>query len=187
MGIHPVDTRDKDSSGIFHGYSLQILLWGVAKSGRYWTHAVYPIGQNCCSSKSVTFSAGEPDKMHNLYYMLYRLNIYQDDGTFGNRPAATEEPDKEVGDYSCLTIRLNFEEFFFSFQMWKTILEEEFNITNLKEISSKRYYEIWRERYSEPEQFIMNTYKNMPDVLSSLLTAYEAGRNSDKTNATSML
>lgn len=160
-GIHPLDTRDKDLSGIFHGYSLQILLWGVAKAGRYWTHALYPIGDNCCSSNSVTFSAGEPDKMHNLYYMLYRLNIYQDDGVFGNQPSATELPDRE---------------------MWKTILKEEFNITNLNEISSQRYYDIWRERYSEPEQFIMNNYKNMPEVLSSLLTAYEAEKKLDKTN-----
>ncbi|XP_012269315.2 glycoprotein-N-acetylgalactosamine 3-beta-galactosyltransferase 1-like [Athalia rosae] len=162
MGITPSDTRDKNLSGTFHGYSLQILLWGVAKSGRYWTHALYPIGPSCCSSKSITFSAGEADKMYNLYYLIYRLNIYLVDRTFGHYSAPTEIPDPE---------------------MWKVILKEEFNITNLSDISSQRYYDIWRDRYSEPEKFIRNTYKNMPDVLSSLLTAYEAERKLEKANS----
>lgn len=97
-----MDMRDSDLSGIFHGYSLQVLLWGVAKSGSYWTHALYPIGPHCCSPKSVTFNVGEADKMYHLYYMLYRLNIYQDDGTYGNRPAPTAVPDQEVRIYYLL-------------------------------------------------------------------------------------
>ncbi|XP_046468634.1 C1GALT1-specific chaperone 1 [Neodiprion pinetum] len=161
MGIYPLDTRNEDLSGIFHGYSLQSLLWGVAKSGSYWTHSLYPIGPDCCSPRSITFSAGVPDEMYNTYYMLYRLNVYKGNGTYSNQPAATDIPDQE---------------------MWKIILEEEFNITNINQISSQQYYKIWRDRYSEPEQFIKNNYKNMPDVLSSLLTAYEAEKKLDQNN-----
>lgn len=57
-------------------------------------------------------------------------------------------------------IRKNLEltEYFY-FQVWRVALEEEFNITNLNNISSEVYYEIWHAKYSEPGQLISKNYQ----------------------------
>ncbi|KAG7205163.1 hypothetical protein KM043_018257 [Ampulex compressa] len=152
LGIHPSDTRDQYLRGTFHGYSLQNLLWGIAKPGSYWTHALYPIHGECCSSRSITFGAGEADKMYTLNYLLYHLHVFNSQSIFGAKHA------------SILVAAEN---------VWRIALKEEFNITYLNEISSDTYYEIWHSKYAEPEQLIAQNYKSMPEVLSSLLTAYE--------------
>lgn len=96
VGIHPSDTRDQYLRGTFHGYSLQNLLWGVAKPGSYFTHAVYPMKGECCSPISVTFSASEPDKMHMLNYLLYELRVLNDESRFGNVPAKVSVREEDV-------------------------------------------------------------------------------------------
>ncbi|XP_076276538.1 C1GALT1-specific chaperone 1 isoform X2 [Lasioglossum baleicum] len=138
MGIYPSDTRDQYLRGTFHGYSLQSLLWGVVRTGSYWTRALYPIKDECCSSMSVTFNVGEPDKMYTLHYLLYRLNVLRKEAVFGARRAPTIIPDEDV---------------------WKIALEEEFNIVHLNNISSDAYYEIWHSKYSEPEQLMNINYR----------------------------
>lgn len=138
MGIYPSDTRDQYSRGTFHGYSLQSLLWGVVKTGSYWTRALYPIRDECCSLMSVTFNVGEPDKMYTLHYLLYRLHVLRKPAVFGAKRAPTIIPDQDV---------------------WKIALEEEFNITHLNNISSDAYYEIWHSKYSEPEQLMNRNYR----------------------------
>ncbi|XP_012270319.1 glycoprotein-N-acetylgalactosamine 3-beta-galactosyltransferase 1 [Orussus abietinus] len=161
LGIYPTDTRDEYLRGTFHGYSLQTLLWGVARPGSYWTRALYPPGPECCSPKSITFGIGESDKMYTLNYLLYHLHVYVGPGIYGNKPAPTSKTEEEI---------------------WRSVLRDEFNITETGDISSERYYNIWKERCSEPEQFIMKNYKNMPDVLDSLLTAYESGKHMTEKN-----
>ncbi|KAK2585762.1 hypothetical protein KPH14_010371 [Odynerus spinipes] len=153
MGILPVDTRDEYLRGTFHGYALHSLLWGIAKPGSYWTHALYPPQKECCSPMSVTFNAAEADKMFTFNYLLYHLNVFTKKGIFGNKHAPMSFPEEDV---------------------WKIALKEEFNITNLNEISSDAYYEIWHSKYSEPEQLILKNYPNTSNVLSSILTAYES-------------
>ncbi|KZC09216.1 PREDICTED: glycoprotein-N-acetylgalactosamine 3-beta-galactosyltransferase 1-like [Dufourea novaeangliae] len=133
MGIFPSDTRDQYLRGTFHGYSLQSLLWGVVKTGSYWTRALYPIQNECCSLMSVTFNVGEPDKMYTLDYLLHHLYIIKKEAVFGTRRAPTAVPDEDV---------------------WKIALKEEFNITHLKNISKDAYYEIWHSKYSEPGQLM---------------------------------
>ncbi|XP_076632362.1 C1GALT1-specific chaperone 1-like protein [Colletes latitarsis] len=137
MGIHPSDTRDQYLRGTFHGYSLQSLLWGVIKTSSYWTRALYPIQNECCSLMSVTFNIGESDKMYTLDYLLYHLYVLKSKGLFGNVKASTTVPDDDV---------------------WKIALKEEFNITHLNNISSDAYYEIWHSKYSEPEQLIAKNH-----------------------------
>ncbi|XP_071561735.1 C1GALT1-specific chaperone 1 [Temnothorax nylanderi] len=158
LGIHPSDTRDQYLRGTFHGYSLQTLLWGIAKPGSYFTRAVYPIKEECCSPMSVTFSASEPDKMHTLNYLLYQLHVLNGENRFGNVPAKVPVREEDV---------------------WKIALQEEFNITHLSDISSDAYYEIWHSRYSEPEQLkIAKNYRMTPDALNCLLASYKAGNRS---------
>nr|XP_012135566.1 PREDICTED: C1GALT1-specific chaperone 1-like isoform X2 [Megachile rotundata] len=137
MEIHPSDTRDQYLRGTFHGYSLQSLLWGTAKIGVYWTRALYPIQDECCSFKSITFNVGESDKMYTFNYLLYHLHVFKDEVIYGTRKAPTSVPDEDV---------------------WKVALKEEFNITYLNNISSDAYYEIWHSKYSEPEQLITQNY-----------------------------
>ncbi|XP_043259227.1 glycoprotein-N-acetylgalactosamine 3-beta-galactosyltransferase 1-like [Colletes gigas] len=137
MGIHPSDTRDQYLRGTFHGYSLQSLLWGVIKTSSYWTRALYPIQNECCSLMSVTFNIGESDKMYTLDYLLYHLYVLKSKGVFGNVKASTTVSDDDV---------------------WKIALKEEFNITHLNNISSDAYYEIWHSKYSEPEQLIAKNH-----------------------------
>jgi len=96
LGIRPSDTRDQYLRGTFHGYSLQNLLWGVAKPDSYFTRAVYPIRGECCSPISVTFSASEPDKMHTLNYLLYQLRILNGESRFGNVPANVPVQEEDV-------------------------------------------------------------------------------------------
>ena len=139
MGIHPSDTRDQYLRGTFHGYSLQSLLWGVVKTGVYWTRALYPIQDECCSFMSVTFNVGEPDKMYTLDYILYHLYVLKNEAVFGSRKAPTTVPDENV---------------------WKIALKEEFNITHLSNISSDAYYEIWHSKYSEPGQLISKNHRD---------------------------
>ncbi|XP_076236142.1 C1GALT1-specific chaperone 1 [Calliopsis andreniformis] len=139
MGIYPSDTRDQYLRGTFHGYSLQALLWGIVKTASYWTRALYPIQNECCSVMSVTFNVGEPDKMYTLDYLLYHLHVLKSPAIFGSRKAPTTVPDENV---------------------WKLALKEEFNITNLSNISSDTYYEIWHAKYSEPEQLIIRNRWN---------------------------
>lgn len=95
IGIHPVDTRDSEQRGTFHGFSLNVLMWGVAKPSSYYTRALYPVGPECCSNRTVTFSIGEADKMRTMNYMLYQLRVFEG-GTYGNRPAPTPIPENEV-------------------------------------------------------------------------------------------
>lgn len=97
MGIYPSDTRDQYLRGTFHGYSLQSLLWGVVKTGSYWTRALYPIQNECCSLMSVTFNVGESDKMYTLDYLLYNLHVLKSKGVFGSIKAPTTVPDEDVG------------------------------------------------------------------------------------------
>lgn len=85
LGIRPSDMRDQYLRGTFHGYSLQNLLWGVIRPDSYFTHAVYPPKEECCSPISVTFTISEPDKMHMLNYLLYHLHVFNE-GKFGNIP-----------------------------------------------------------------------------------------------------
>lgn len=139
MGIHPSDTRDQYLRGTFHGYSLQSLLWGVVKTGIYWTRALYPIRDECCSFMSITFNVGEPDKMYTLDYILYHLYVLKSEAVYGSRKAPTTVPDENV---------------------WKIALKEEFNITHLSNISSDAYYEIWHSKYSEPEQLISRNHRD---------------------------
>lgn len=139
MGIHPSDTRDQYLRGTFHGYSLQSLLWGVVKTGSYWTRALYPIQNECCSLMSVTFSIGESDTMYTLDYLLYHLHVLKTEGVFGSIKAPTIVPDEDV---------------------WKIALKEEFNITHLNNISSDAYYEIWHSKYSEPGQLIAKNHQS---------------------------
>ncbi|XP_015118435.1 C1GALT1-specific chaperone 1 [Diachasma alloeum] len=156
FNIHPADTRDNELRGTFHGYSLQTLLWGVAKPGNYFTRALYPTGDQCCSPNSVTFSISEPDKLHTINYMLYHLNVYENvEGHYGNKAAPTPVPEEDV---------------------WKLALKEEFNITDVEGISNDKFYEIWRSKYSDPSQFIEKNYENMTNVLHSIITAYENDR-----------
>lgn len=96
LGIRPSDTRDQFLRGTFHGYSLQNLLWGVAKPGSYFTRAVYPIKGECCSPISVTFSASEPDKMHMLNYLLYELRVLNGGSRFGNISAEVPIREEDV-------------------------------------------------------------------------------------------
>nr|XP_033337609.1 LOW QUALITY PROTEIN: glycoprotein-N-acetylgalactosamine 3-beta-galactosyltransferase 1-B-like [Megalopta genalis] len=138
MGIYPSDTRDQRLRGTFHGYSLQSLLWGIVKTGSYWTRALYPIRNECCSFMSVTFNVGEPDKMYTLNYLLYHLHVLKRKSVFGAKRPLMVIPDKDV---------------------WKIALEEEFNITHLNNISSDAYYEIWHSKYSEPEQLMSKDYQ----------------------------
>lgn len=95
LKIYPEDTSDSEKKGTFHGFSLSVLLWGVAKTGHYYTRALYPWGSECCSNMSVTFNVGEADKMRTLYYVLYHLHLFKK-GTHGNKQAPTEIPDHEV-------------------------------------------------------------------------------------------
>ncbi|XP_012173013.1 C1GALT1-specific chaperone 1 isoform X1 [Bombus terrestris] len=138
MGIYPSDTRDQYLRGTFHGYSLQSLLWGIVKTGVYWTRALYPVKNECCSFISVTFNVGETEKMHTLNYLLYHFHVLKRKAVFGSRKAAISISDKDV---------------------WRVALEDEFNITNLNNISSEMYYEIWHAKYSEPGQLISKNYQ----------------------------
>lgn len=158
LGVRPSDTRDQYLRGTFHGYSLQNLLWGVAKPDSYFTRAVYPIKRECCSPISVTFSASEPDKMYTLNYLLYELRVLNGENRFGNVSAKIPVREEDV---------------------WKVALQEEFNITHLSDISSDAYYEIWHSRYSEPGQLKMaKNYRMTPDALNCLLASYKAGNKS---------
>lgn len=96
LNIYPLDMRDNKKRGTFHGYSLQTLLFGLAKPGNYFTKALYPPGTNCCSPKSVTFSVSESDKVYTLNYILYHLNVFKQNGQNGNKPASTPVPEDEV-------------------------------------------------------------------------------------------
>ncbi|EZA49606.1 Glycoprotein-N-acetylgalactosamine 3-beta-galactosyltransferase [Ooceraea biroi] len=158
LGIHPSDTRDQYLRGTFHGYSLQNLLWGIARPDSYFTRAVYPT-KECCSPRSVTFSASEPDKMYTLNYLLYHLHVFNSEARFGNTAAKTPVPEENV---------------------WKIALKEEFNITHLSDISSDAYYEIWHSKYSEPGQLKItkNDYRMTQDALNCLLAGYKAGNRS---------
>lgn len=107
LNIHPLDTRDYRMRGIFHGYSLQLLLWGIAKPSNYFTHALYPPDdKNCCSPKSITFTVAESDKLYTINYMLYHLNVFNCMGHYGNKLAPTKLPENEV-NYLIL-IYINF-------------------------------------------------------------------------------
>jgi len=96
LGIHPSDTRDQYLRGTFHGYSLQHLLWGVAKPDSYFTRAVYPIKGECCSPISVTFSVNESNKMHMLNYLLYQLHVLNSESRFGNVSAEVRIREEDV-------------------------------------------------------------------------------------------
>ncbi|KAL0131074.1 hypothetical protein PUN28_002575 [Cardiocondyla obscurior] len=158
LHIYPSDTRDQYLRGTFHGYSLQNLLWGVAKPGYYFTHALYPIKRECCSPTSITFSVGEPDKMYMFNYMLYHLYVLNGESRFGSVPAKVSIREENV---------------------WRVALKEEFNITHLSDMSSDAYYEIWHSRYSEPEQLkISKNYRMTPDALNCLLASYKARNQS---------
>lgn len=136
MGIHPSDTRDTFKRGTFHGYSLQILFWGIAKPGQYWTRALYPPGVDCCSTRSVTFNAVDSSKMYTLNYLLYHLN--------GILKPATPETKSIPSDD----------------KVWKKVLKDEFGIENVTEISNDQYYQLWRRKYSEPETFMQSKIYN---------------------------
>ncbi|XP_003250507.1 C1GALT1-specific chaperone 1-like protein [Apis mellifera] len=138
IGIYPSDTRDQYQRGTFHGYSLQSLLWGVVKTSAYWTHALYPIKNECCSFMSVTFNIEESEKMYTFSYLLHNFYVLKKKAVFGNRKVTTSISDEDI---------------------WKVALKEEFNITHLSNISSEMYYEIWHSKYSEPEQLIKNNYQ----------------------------
>ena len=97
LNIYPSDTRDSKLRGIFHGYSLQTLMWGVARPTNYWTKALYPIGSfGCCSPLSVTFTVSEANKLYTVNYLMYHLHVYKNFGIYGNRPALTSVPEEEV-------------------------------------------------------------------------------------------
>lgn len=66
------------------------------------------------------------------------------------------------------------------FQIWKLALKEEFNLTDVDDITDDRFYKIWRSRYSEPLQFINKNYQNIPGILDSILTAYESNKKISK-------
>ncbi|XP_018060270.1 PREDICTED: glycoprotein-N-acetylgalactosamine 3-beta-galactosyltransferase 1-like isoform X2 [Atta colombica] len=152
LGIHPSDTRDQYLRGTFHGYSLQHLLWGVAKPDSYFTRAVYPIKGECCSPISVTFSVNESNKMHMLNYLLYQLHVLNSESRFGNVSAEVRVREEDV---------------------WKVALQEEFNITHLSDISSDAYFEIWHSRYSEPGQLKIAQNYRTPVPLNCLLMNYK--------------
>ena len=59
-------------------------------------------------------------------------------------------------------------------QVWRKALFDEFNLTVIEEISSQKYFEIWRTKYSEPELFIDRNFRNMPEVLKSMRDAYNS-------------
>ncbi|XP_018354508.1 PREDICTED: C1GALT1-specific chaperone 1-like isoform X1 [Trachymyrmex septentrionalis] len=170
LGIHPSDTRDQYLRGTFHGYSLQHLLWGVAKPDSYFTRAVYPIKGECCSPISVTFSVSESNKMHMLNYLLYQLHVLNSESRFGNVSAE---------------VRVREEDFIF--QVWKVALQEEFNITHLSDISSDAYYEIWHSRYSEPEQLKIAQNYRTPIPLNCLLTNYKENSSAYNCRAKSVV
>ncbi|XP_018303788.1 C1GALT1-specific chaperone 1 isoform X2 [Mycetomoellerius zeteki] len=157
LGIRPSDTRDQYLRGTFHGYSLQNLLWGVAKPASYFTHAVYPIKGEFCSPISVTFSVSESDKMHMLNYLLYQLHVLNSKNRFGNVSAEVRVHEEDV---------------------WKVALQEEFNITHLSDISSDAYYEIWHSKYSEPGQLKIAQNYRIPDPLNCLLATYKKKNSS---------
>lgn len=90
-----MDTRDSEQRGTFHASSLNSLLWGIAKLENYHTRALYPVGPECCSNRTVTFNIGDPDKMRTMTYMLYQLRVFER-GIYGNRPAPTPIPEDEV-------------------------------------------------------------------------------------------
>lgn len=71
-------------------------------------------------------------------------------------------------------------------QVWRTALEEEFNITHLSDISSDTYYEIWHTKYSEPAQLITKNNQMTLDALNHLLANYKLG-NRYKDNFTSKI
>lgn len=96
MGIYPSDTRDQHLRGTFHGYPLQSLLWGIAKTGAYWTHAMYPAKDECCSFLSVTFNIAESEKMYTMNYLLYNFHVLKRKAIFGSKKAATTIPDEDV-------------------------------------------------------------------------------------------
>lgn len=163
MGIYPSDTRDQYLRGTFHGYSLQSLIWGVIKTDSYWTRALYPIKNECCSFMSVTINVGDPDKMYTLDYLLYHLHVLKNAAIFGSKKAPTTVPDENVLTllhYFLFIRRIKKVISNYCFQVWKIALEEEFNITHLNNISSDVYYEIWHSKYSEPEELIIKNRWN---------------------------
>lgn len=96
IGIYPSDTRDQYQRGTFHGYSLQSLLWGVVKTSAYWTHALYPIKNECCSFMSVTFNIEESEKMYTFSYLLHNFYVLKKKAVFGNRKVTTSISDEDV-------------------------------------------------------------------------------------------
>lgn len=131
LGIQPSDTRDSFGLGTFNGFTLVALLWKIAKSSDYWTRALYPPKLMCCSNRMVTFSINESSKMRTIHYLLYNVRIF-DRGTHGNEAAPTPIPENQV---------------------WKVALKEEFNMTEVKEMSNDEYFRIWQSKYSEPHRF----------------------------------
>ncbi|XP_014214211.1 glycoprotein-N-acetylgalactosamine 3-beta-galactosyltransferase 1-B [Copidosoma floridanum] len=141
LGIQPADTRDAKQRGTFHGFSLNVLLWGVAKPDSYYTKALYPPGRECCSDRSVTFSVGEGDKVRTINYLLYHLRVFGG-GSRGNKAAPTPVPEDEV---------------------WKIALREEFNLTDVDDITSEEYFQMWRKKYSEPEMFLARNFRGVAE------------------------
>ncbi|XP_058797465.1 C1GALT1-specific chaperone 1-like isoform X2 [Phymastichus coffea] len=95
LGVHPSDTRDSENKTTFHGYPLNVLLWGIAKPGAYYSRAIYEPNSKCCSSRTVTFSNGDAEKMRTINYLLYHLNTFES-GIYGNKPAPTPIPEDKV-------------------------------------------------------------------------------------------
>ncbi|KAJ8683260.1 hypothetical protein QAD02_019052 [Eretmocerus hayati] len=136
MGIYPTDTRDAQLRTTFHGFSMNALLGGIARPASYHSRTLYPPASGCCSDRTITFNIGDADRMRTLSYILFHLRIFRN-GTHGNRPPPTPIPDNEV---------------------WKVALREEFNLTDISDISNEQYFQIWRSKYSDPEYFIAKNY-----------------------------
>lgn len=137
LGIHPSDTRDHRMRGVFHGYALQTLLWGIARPGSYFTRALYPPGPDCCSPRSISFSTSEPDKMYTVNYMLYHLHVYTRPGIYGNGSAPTPMPEEEVKNNILFNNFVStFKKPFFAFRIFFQLFLMTINLQTGVEVSA---------------------------------------------------
>ncbi|KAL7288805.1 hypothetical protein TKK_0016782 [Trichogramma kaykai] len=142
LGIHPSDTRDREKQGTFTGYPLSTMLRGAIVPDSYIVRAYYPLASKCCSDRLITFRIIDEEKLRTVDYFLHHVRPFIN-GSHGNKPAPTPFPEDQV---------------------WKMALREEFNITDPEKIlGSDRYFEIWREKYSDPKHFFDAFRSNRKD------------------------
>ncbi|KAF4519281.1 hypothetical protein B566_EDAN002171 [Ephemera danica] len=136
-GVEPMDTRDHLGRGRFHAFNFNQLLFSrkLSPLGSYWRRSIYHVteGRECCSDSIITFHGIEEDKMHQFYYLLYRLKTFEHGGHRGNAPAPTPIPDSEV---------------------WRHFLLSEGLISRLdQEVSADQFYQLSQSKVMPPSLF----------------------------------